>query len=240
MVVLRPKEHGPLTQAELSRWRGYAPHLLRATRLIERAVRLQSERDLLRSAMNDPYSGILLLNRSREILFANQTAERLLESGRGIRRRNGVLSGESAGGDKLLEDALLRVGRAQDAGIHRFKLTGGPGELPLVLMAWQAPAEQPTEDQPVMVRIVDPSLRPRLDESALRDLFWLTRAEARLACQLASGMTLEQAAEAAGVSINTARTHLARALGKTNTSRQSQLVSLVLQMAAKRFEERPS
>jgi DNA-binding CsgD family transcriptional regulator len=50
-------------------------------------------------------------------------------------------------------------------------------------------------------------------------------------------MTLEQISEAAGVSINTVRTHLARVLGKTNTSRQSQLVSPVFQTAPKRRED---
>jgi len=54
--------------------------------------------------------------------------------------------------------------------------------------------------------------------------FKLTPAEAALAKALKSGMSLSEAAEARGVSRNTARTHLARLLAKTGSRRQSELV----------------
>ena len=91
MTVLRPKELGPLSEAEQSYWRGFVPHLVRAVRLIGEKVRLRSERDLLYAAMNDAHSGMVLLNQSREILLTNQTAERLLEAGEGVRSDNGIL-----------------------------------------------------------------------------------------------------------------------------------------------------
>jgi len=60
-----------------------------------------------------------------------------------------------------------------------------------------------------------------------RQLFNLTESEARFASALASGLSLTQAAEAQGVRISTARTHLARIFQKTDTRQQSQLVSLL-------------
>ncbi len=54
--------------------------------------------------------------------------------------------------------------------------------------------------------------------------FKLTPAEAALAKALKTGMSLSEAAEARGVSRNTARTHLARLLAKTGSRRQSELV----------------
>jgi DNA-binding CsgD family transcriptional regulator len=109
-----------------------------------------------------------------------------------------------------------------------------------MMMAWRVQQVESPVEQPIMLRVIDPGLPARLDESALRELFLLTRAEARLACQLASGATLEQAAKAARVSVNTVRTHLARVFGKTGTCRQSQLVTLVLLTAAQHRLEAPA
>lgn len=65
------------------------------------------------------------------------------------------------------------------------------------------------------------------DGAILRGLFDLTSAEARLASALASGLTLAEAASAGGVSITTARSHLAQVFRKTATRQQSELVALL-------------
>jgi DNA-binding NarL/FixJ family response regulator len=49
-----------------------------------------------------------------------------------------------------------------------------------------------------------------------------------LACQLAQGLRLEDAAENGQVSLNTMRTHLRRIFCKTGTDRQADLVRLIL------------
>ena len=63
--------------------------------------------------------------------------------------------------------------------------------------------------------------------AAARQLFDLTDAEAKFSSALASGSSLTEAAEAQGVRISTARTHLARIFQKTHTRQQSQLVYLL-------------
>ena len=65
-------------------------------------------------------------------------------------------------------------------------------------------------------------------EEQMRALFGLTAREAALAAALASGRTLQQAADERFISMPTARTHLAQLFRKTHTSQQSQLVSLLL------------
>lgn len=61
----------------------------------------------------------------------------------------------------------------------------------------------------------------------LMGLFDLTPAEVKLAADLASGLSLQEAAVRSGVQMTTARTHLARIFQKTGTSRQGQLVALL-------------
>ena len=61
----------------------------------------------------------------------------------------------------------------------------------------------------------------------LTALYDLTPAEARIAAALTRGATLQVAAQAQGIGISTARTHLAQIFSKTGTHRQSQLVALL-------------
>ena len=63
---------------------------------------------------------------------------------------------------------------------------------------------------------------------ALRSLYALTSAEIELVELLCDGCSLEEAAEHRGVTMNTARSQLKQIFFKTNTSRQSELVRLVL------------
>lgn len=61
----------------------------------------------------------------------------------------------------------------------------------------------------------------------LRDLFGLTLAEARVAICLHNGLSVNDAAEQAGVRISTVRDQLSSIFSKTRTSRQSELVSIL-------------
>jgi DNA-binding CsgD family transcriptional regulator len=56
----------------------------------------------------------------------------------------------------------------------------------------------------------------------------ITRAEARLASMLADGISLEEAAEALLVSIQTVRSQLKSVFAKTGVTRQAELVALLL------------
>jgi DNA-binding CsgD family transcriptional regulator len=60
------------------------------------------------------------------------------------------------------------------------------------------------------------------------DAIGLSQAEAKLAKALVSGASLKEDAEAAGLSLNTARRPLAAAFLKTETNKQSDLVSLLV------------
>ena len=63
----------------------------------------------------------------------------------------------------------------------------------------------------------------------LQARFGLTRAEARVVRRLAEGLNIKRIAAELRVSPETARTHAKRAMQKTDTHRQAELVSLVLQ-----------
>ena len=59
-------------------------------------------------------------------------------------------------------------------------------------------------------------------------LYGLTPTEARLACSVASGESLESYASARGINVSTARWTMKQALAKTGARRQADLVRILL------------
>ena len=66
----------------------------------------------------------------------------------------------------------------------------------------------------------------------LRQLYHLTPAEAALGALFVGGKDLKGTAEALGVRMSTAKTHLQKIFDKTGTSRQAELVQILLRSPA--------
>jgi DNA-binding CsgD family transcriptional regulator len=76
--------------------------------------------------------------------------------------------------------------------------------------------------------IADPDAGPVTTTEVLEALYALTHAEAELVRLLSEGRSLEEVAEARGVTMNTVRSQLKQVFSKTDTKRQGELVRLVL------------
>ena len=74
----------------------------------------------------------------------------------------------------------------------------------------------------------DPEVQQTTSAALLADVYGLTAAEAKVLQSLIQGKRLEDMARDFKVSINTLRTHLKSIFRKTDTKRQSELLSLVL------------
>ena len=77
--------------------------------------------------------------------------------------------------------------------------------------------------------ITDPEATVDLRRRQLGEDFGLTPAEAAVAVEVLEADGLQAAAGRLGISLATARTHLAHVFDKTGTRRQAQLVRLLLQ-----------
>jgi DNA-binding CsgD family transcriptional regulator len=83
-----------------------------------------------------------------------------------------------------------------------------------------------------IVFVTDPAEKVRPLPETLQQRYGLTPAECRLAILLADGRTLNQISETLGVSRNTLKSQLSSIYGKMGTSRQSDLVRMLLNGAA--------
>lgn len=81
-----------------------------------------------------------------------------------------------------------------------------------------------------LVLIRDPDAN-RLDPEVVGEVLGLTPAESRVAVLLATGRSVREIARELGRSEHTARWTLKKVLAKTDTSRQSELVRLLLQLS---------
>ena len=177
----------------------------------------------------------VILNAKLEVLSANKQAKEILSSKDGVTLRRNSLHCSRASDQQKLEDACAALvesappdeqaqpplsisidrSRAQtkwDVHIRRVSKQnvifddGGP-ELLLLL---RGPARDCAPSQ-----------------SRLIEMFEVTPAEAKLMAHLVDGLTLTAAAEALGVSRNTARAQLSSIFAKTGVNRQNQLVKRV-------------
>ena len=79
-----------------------------------------------------------------------------------------------------------------------------------------------------MLFIGDPDKPMEIDQSRLRQLYGLSRAEARVVALLAQGYKLDATAESLGLVYETVRKHLKQVFDKTGCDRQAELVRLLV------------
>ncbi|KMO10524.1 helix-turn-helix transcriptional regulator [Methylobacterium platani] len=191
---------------------------------------------------------VLVVDRQGHILHANREAADLLD------RPAGALTGnQAAGGSEaraLDADGLdvrrpgARIlcarraeGRSRLHALIQAACDGRPGEAGGFLQL-EGGADEPgvsvcvsplvEAEAPGRALVVARLLRVQgRIEVQLRTLFGLTRAESQVGAALARGSCLADLAAELGISVTTARTHVARIFLKTGTRQQSQLVALV-------------
>ncbi|WP_198549951.1 nuclear transport factor 2 family protein [Mameliella alba] len=135
--------------------------------------------------------------------------------------------------DRALQEALRRAGQYHGYfELHRFtQETGGPFRYPAILgetdTGGLAIVHLSVRNGTTYVRIDgDAQIDRRL--TAAQAVYGLSDGQVRLARQIADGKGPKEAAEALGISVNTARTHLSRLYEKTGVNAQTALVRLLL------------
>jgi DNA-binding CsgD family transcriptional regulator len=124
-----------------------------------------------------------------------------------------------------LAAAIRATGRAPDGWPPPVGITVGPVETPMGTIRLALLPGGRSGRGAVRIRI---EAVPRDGaETRLARRFGLTTRESQIAVALAAGLTLPEAAEAQGIGLTTARTHLSRLFDKTDTRSQVRLALLL-------------
>lgn len=156
-------------------------------------------------------------NRSAGILLAGRQS--LWVEGRHLVTRDA----EATRKLKLELSKALRSSQGQASSLHGVVSLPRRGRLPLLLMLTPMRLQRAA-----LLFVFDPEATPGIRADMVRPLFGLSQREAEVAAALCTGRTLDDLAAERGTSINTLRTQLKSVFNKTGTSRQADLVSLML------------
>ncbi|GIW42544.1 MAG: transcriptional regulator [Candidatus Binatia bacterium] len=229
--LLRSRKDPRFGSEELRILRTLAPHVGYALRV----ALLRDEQSLsgALSVVEALRTPAFLLGPGGKALGWNPAAEKLLAAGRPVRIGHGgiLLPADPRGCDafaKLLSDALGRGGTTPVAGT--MTLEDGRSWPFDVLVVPVPDGVFVREDRrpAALVFVSDPSRKIRIAPRRLARHLGVTLAEAAVVSDLVAGLSLEVSARRQGISPHTARTHLKRALQKTESKRQVDLVRRVL------------
>jgi DNA-binding CsgD family transcriptional regulator len=225
----------PITREQFAAADLLVPHLRRAVQMhviLHSAQRVQLA---LAEAIDRLPTGLLLLDAKRRVVVRNKGAEKILAANDGFRiDRHGPSADdarENATLQKLIADAIDSRGGHELRAAGFVAVSRPSGQRSYAVMVTPllaAPRKGGMSNAVVAIFVADPSARLFAGPEALTELYQLTHSEAELVRLLASGLSLEEAAERRGVSLNTARSHLKHVFAKTDTSRQGELVRLII------------
>jgi DNA-binding CsgD family transcriptional regulator len=222
LSVFRREGEGAFSEAEMRDADTLVPHFRRAFRM---RMMLDAAHPL----------GMLVLDGNRQVLMENASAARVLALEDGIEIRSTGLAVVDARENtklrELIKAARECAGEQGLSGTSFMQVSRPSGQEPFSVMIsplLSAPVGALSSEAVVACFISDPEAGHVPTLEALGQIYGLTPAEAEVAQSLAKGMSLEEIAADRGISLNTVRSHLKHIFSKTGTSRQGELLSLVM------------
>lgn len=169
--------------------------------------------------------GMLVLDIDQHVHLANAPA-RLLIADSDVAGMIGGRMVLSDSGDAIRFQVALRAVLAHDGARNRqsIAITGRDG-APLLVSISRLP-DGGTEARACVI-VTRPTAAPEPDIHPLAEHFNLTPVEARVVCQLARGLSVQDAAHALQLKVQTVRTYLKQIFQKTGTHRQVELMQLM-------------
>jgi DNA-binding CsgD family transcriptional regulator/PAS domain-containing protein len=228
-----PAHRGVLDPDEREAARRLGIHMQDALRAYERVRSLMAQtlagHTLLQSF---PYP-MWLIDSDRYVHFANPAAARATAQATVVVQRGQHLAMTATRTDRQFMEHLLRLRSAPHGATVpldlRSTVADSPVWLHLSLLIPQAVLGAFGERPLILATLFDPQQVSTLDPFALAAVLNLTPAQARVASQLADGLTAEQISEINGTSPNTVRAHVRGLLDRLGVQRTVDVVRLLRQ-----------
>jgi DNA-binding CsgD family transcriptional regulator len=232
LAAMRGRQRPPFGETERQGLQVLLPHVTRAKAV---GARLQMF-DASTTVLDALDVAIVFMTSNGALIHCCEAAERIIANADGLSVINGRLRATEPRLDARLREALRAAacaGRAIDSPAT-VTIDRASAKRPYQLLlsplrhglAGFAGVRQPE----VVLLIVDPeNMRPAAVD-VLKRAFRLTRREAALASALSTGKPIDAAADEIGMAYETARSHLRRIFDKTQTSRQTELMTVLARL----------
>jgi DNA-binding CsgD family transcriptional regulator len=234
LIVGRPFNREDFAPTDVRVLRTLLPYIGRAIALEHEVLAAKNEAAGLRLAFDHLASNVLIVAQDGRLRFANTGAGRLLQLRDGLGLVGDIITASSPAANTMLHHAIQRVLTAEDGAETSLHLPRPSGCPPLQVRILRLDAQaDPAQANGlhagrVMVVVQEHELDDQVDGWSIGKIYGLSPKELEVSVLLARGQTLRAASSTLGISYNTARCHLRRALDKTATHRQSDLIRMVL------------
>ncbi len=235
---------GAISAEQMTAFGLIVPHAQRAMKMRRQLQETQSVKQSLMTLLDNRGTGIALLDRQGNVVEMNATLTKMLASDDGLTLTGRRLRPSSAFDQRHFDELLAELLRPADfqpksfretlihrpSGKHHYIVNAVPINAQREILRDNLSIETARSIKAVL-SISDPVHSRTPDVSLVRSYFGLTYKEALIACDLASGITLSQAATKRNITNQTARSHLKSIFSKTAITRQSDLVRLIANLS---------
>jgi DNA-binding CsgD family transcriptional regulator len=235
-TVCRPRHQEDFDTADVAIMQILSPHFDTALRVRQRLGSADLAAKGAWTALDRLNTGVIVVDATAAILFANKTAELLFSA-----RRLSLDGGGIFPGDALADRRMRRLIAASAAATEAYADAGGTMEwacsgrhdrLRITVTPFQSErmgfAPSACAGPLALLLVSDPEQERRNRAAALRRRFGLSAAEANFALEILRGDGRAAAAARSNITVGTGRTHLQHIFEKTGVRRQAELVRLLM------------
>ena len=210
-----------------------SPHVRRALMISGMRAENRFRASLQHNLLDRLATGIMILSRGGKLVYANQSAEQLLSSGRNIAVKAGRVQAAHPPFAKGFDEAVERACAENDTDIGLYGIgiplpsrDGAPAVCYLLPLGKSDRRRALGPGLAALFISTEKSALPPTLE-ALSALTGLTSQESRVALMIAGGVSPKDGAAKLGISLNTMRSHITHIFQKTGTNDQQAVARLV-------------
>ena len=237
IAILRGKKAGIWNEGEIRVLDEILPHLRRAFNIHTEFTHLRMKQDALLKGLDRLVIGLILYDRNARPVYINPTAETIIDQHPGLSLREGHILPINSLDNKNLRQIIIDTAEIDPDDSWKQSVAIGiehpdiKSPLPILVTPMHAnliTSDLDYEGARVAVFLSDPNLQQPIAADSLISVYNLTPSEAQVAISLANGHSIDQTAISSNHSAHTIRAQLKSIFRKTNVSRQSELVKLLL------------
>lgn len=231
-VIEGSRRRGAFDYAEMQRFSLVIPHLVRVMRLRGMLAEARESRRVSARALDALPFGFVFLNERGHVVETNAAAEALLSAADGLTLHDSCIRAVEPDSDRRLQAMIVPQlgGGARRASPKNAVSVARAAGRPLQVFALPVREGQTIvcPRTSLILLIVDAGRSPRQAARQIQLALSLTAAEARVAGALYTGVTLREAAEQLGISVNTCKTQLKSIYAKTGCRSHVELVKRMM------------
>jgi DNA-binding CsgD family transcriptional regulator len=232
LTCMRDGNAAPFGGDELTFLQSIGAHFGRALKIRQELTSARVMSDYQAQALDRLAIAGILVGQNGKAVPLNTTARELLGHGDGLRISKGALHAIDDNDDRNFQAMLRAVLAAKGDALSRaISVTRQNGGRDLGVVVSGRETRSLISNRPEMCALIFVRATEAMssaDIALFQELFSFTKAEARLAVGLATGMRLEDVESQLNIRHNTARAHLRSMFLKADVSRQSELVHLLI------------